>query len=324
MYLSNNGTKTFTNKYQRSDVTLRLEDALREGLRLSGAMFKVYCGDTDAHVAYLVEDSNGVYRLSNVDANGNNPCNAVCPVRERAFLLNDMLMYGNYYFMLDVLPDEYHPDVDKATASARKHQFSVLSEGLMYLTNGGGTYDQAVFLIDPMQYTISGYVRNSEGERLPNALVGVFPAGTTDFTEDNVLDGLMMYTGPNGEFMFEGLFAGEYIVAQITPPGGYIPVEERALPVAVALNSKADPATYTGIVFVDETPEKIAADSPGAVSQETTGGGTAVAVQGEQAKGTNSKTGDETPIWPYVLALIAGAAAIAVVWMLRKHRRASR
>ena len=56
---------------------------------------------------------------------------------------------------------------------------------------------------------------------LSGALMGLFKEGTGNFTIDNTYLGNTALSGSGGEFRFEDIPYGTYIVAEITPPSGY-------------------------------------------------------------------------------------------------------
>lgn len=56
---------------------------------------------------------------------------------------------------------------------------------------------------------------------LKGAVIGLFPAGTTEFTKENLWCGQKLTTGENGIFLFKNIPYGTYVVAELEAPNGY-------------------------------------------------------------------------------------------------------
>jgi uncharacterized surface anchored protein len=73
----------------------------------------------------------------------------------------------------------------------------------------------------------------ADGEALADALIGLFHAGETAFTEETAIETAV--TDEYGHFAFRDLPFGAYVVREITPPEGYV-LNETAFPVQIAVD----------------------------------------------------------------------------------------
>ena len=72
------------------------------------------------------------------------------------------------------------------------------------------------------RYTINGNRCDSETkEGLEGAEIGLFPAGTTEFTKENLYNGQTAISDKDGNFRFEDVPYGSFVVAELEAPDGY-------------------------------------------------------------------------------------------------------
>lgn len=69
--------------------------------------------------------------------------------------------------------------------------------------------------------SIQGQKITSAGAPLAGATMGLFPAGTTEFTEANLFYGMTAVSDADGRFTFERIPYGTYRVAELSAPSGY-------------------------------------------------------------------------------------------------------
>lgn len=67
---------------------------------------------------------------------------------------------------------------------------------------------------------ISGFKVDAEGKALEGAAIGLFSAGTEEFTEETAL--MVTTSGKDGAFSFENVPFGRWIVREIASPEGYV------------------------------------------------------------------------------------------------------
>lgn len=67
---------------------------------------------------------------------------------------------------------------------------------------------------------IQGLKVDDNGRELEGAVIGLFPAGTTEFTKDTAL--MVASSDKDGKFSFKNIPVGSYIVKEISAPEGYI------------------------------------------------------------------------------------------------------
>lgn len=68
---------------------------------------------------------------------------------------------------------------------------------------------------------IEGQKVTAEGKPLPGAVIGLFPADTASFTEENLFYGMRAVSDTDGKFLFENVPYGVYRVAELQAPSGY-------------------------------------------------------------------------------------------------------
>lgn len=68
---------------------------------------------------------------------------------------------------------------------------------------------------------IQGKKHRTGGIALEGAVMGIFPAGTTEFTKENLYSGLTAVSDKEGNFRFEHILYGDYVIAELEAPSGY-------------------------------------------------------------------------------------------------------
>lgn len=92
-------------------------------------------------------------------------------------------------------------------------------------------------IINSLIYGIVGGIKVITGtnDGLPNATIGLFPADTLEFTEDNAYRTVV--TDENGQFVFENIPRGEYIVREIKAPTNFL-LNENGFDVSVTTDGE--------------------------------------------------------------------------------------
>lgn len=92
-------------------------------------------------------------------------------------------------------------------------------------------------IINSLIYGIVGGIKVITGtnDGLPNATIGLFPADTLEFTEDNAYRTVV--TDENGQFVFENIPRGEYIVREIKAPTNFL-LNENSFDVSVTTDGE--------------------------------------------------------------------------------------
>lgn len=105
---------------------------------------------------------------------------------------------------------------------------------------------------------------------LAGAVIGLFPAGTTSFTEANLWRGQKVTTGADGIYLFQKIPYGTYLVAELTAPSGYNLNTTTRYEVTVA----AEAVKTTGFLLEGTAP-KAGAETPILIAntKRSSGGG---------------------------------------------------
>ena len=200
-----------TNSYRRGTVHLVKTDSVSKA-PVSGAAFSVYEKGTDQLAAYLWESGTaGDYVLASADA-----VNARGDPFVSVQSGKPALLAGDYYVTETATPDGYLPDTD-ASGSPARHAFSITADGQdVSVVDSSGT----AFTNTPCG-TITGKKVTGENAPLAGAVIGLFPEGTTDFTQENLYHGVKAASGADGSFTFARVPYGTYVVAELSAPAGY-------------------------------------------------------------------------------------------------------
>lgn len=105
---------------------------------------------------------------------------------------------------------------------------------------------------EPIIGSVKGIKKGKNGEPLSNAVIGLFRYDETNYTKDTAL---MIYTtSENGEFVFNDVLYGDYLIKEIEAPKGYIlgnqtykvSINENQLNVEITItNNPVSPKTGT-------------------------------------------------------------------------------
>lgn len=112
--------------------------------------------------------------------------------------------FGSYIVMELEAPDDYLIDPNNYPVEITENEQTVTLEIVDVLKRGD----------------IQGMKIDNNGDALEGALIGLFPAGTTEFTKDTAL--MTTTSAEDGSFSFNDIPVGSYIVREIEAPEGYI------------------------------------------------------------------------------------------------------
>lgn len=101
------------------------------------------------------------------------------------------------------------------------------------------TEDKQIVTIEivnaPIRGSIQGLKVDNNGKTLEGALIGLFPAGTKEFTKDTAL--MTVKSDKKGKFAFYDIKAGSYIVKEIEAPNGYI-LDDKSYEITISENNQ--------------------------------------------------------------------------------------
>lgn len=110
---------------------------------------------------------------------------------------------------------------------------------------------------EPITGSVKGIKKGKNGEPLSNAVIGLFKYNETTYTKDTAL---MIYTtSENGEFVFNDVPYGDYLIKEIEAPKGYIlgnqtykvSINENQLNVEITItNNPVSPKTGTNYLEI--------------------------------------------------------------------------
>lgn len=249
------GGYALTNEYIRGTVGLIKTDSF-SGARVSGAEFSVYEAGTDKLTAYLREGGEpGRYVLSETNAAGDPvPEYPVRNLRGDPLLSSQggtlMLLAGDYYITETTAPNGYLPDND-ASGTPVRHAFSITSAGQNVVVES----QPGAFTNVPCG-VISGKKTTTGGSPLANAVIGLFPAGTTSFTQENLYNGIKVLSETDGSFAFTRVPYGTYVIAELSAPSGYTLNRDTSFIVTVDQNTAAVTQDDSGNAIVIENKRK--------------------------------------------------------------------
>lgn len=191
------GEYVVIDKAKRKAVKLTLKDNAENSIDQKDR-FEVYTEDKTKLVAYM-EYVEGEYVLTPLSTNAVNE-NGEPYVKQ----IGDSyeILEGNYTFRSTRSLDGYRDD----TSWYALDTTSATQEITVYRTPVG---------------SIVGMKRSDSNAPLSGAKIGLFSAGTTEFTEANLYNHMSVETGTDGSFTFENLPYGTYVVAEIEAPEGY-------------------------------------------------------------------------------------------------------
>lgn len=135
-----------------------------------------------------------------------------CNTDSRACFVSD-LPFGSYY-VKEVCTDQHYLLSDEKYPV----EFSYQGQDAALVSihaNDGEAIDNEL-----LRGRIEGIKVDTEEKALENAVIGLFSAGTEEFTEETAL--LVSVTGTDGAFAFEEVPFGTYTVREIAAPTGYV------------------------------------------------------------------------------------------------------
>ena len=126
----------------------------------------------------------------------------------------EQLPFGKYYVQ-EIATDEHY------TLNGEKYlvTFEYMGQEMTTVDIDCGVFENTL-----KRGSVEGQKVGTEGNALPGALFGLFPAGTEDFSESAAL--LTDVSDENGNFRFSDIPYGDYVVREIQSPGGYILSDE--------------------------------------------------------------------------------------------------
>ena len=135
-----------------------------------------------------------------------------------SFSFSDLL-YGNYIVKELAAPDGY-----------------ILSDEAFPVTVGETTSPISIEIVNVLiRGSVKGMKLDDSGNALEDALIGLFVADETEFTENTAI--MTVKSAADGSFSFNDLSYGSYIVAEIAAPEGYILSGER-FPIEITENEQ--------------------------------------------------------------------------------------
>jgi len=244
-HVSGNAAEGFvvTNDYIRGTVSLNKTDFAEPERAVPGAEFSVYWADNDALAAYLTDsDGDGTYTLSNTNAAGNDTL--VSPALNDKYdpllSLQDgglALLAGEYYVVETATPAGYLPDLDEENGTAIRHPFTIATHGQHWVVSNA---PDDKFTNDPCG-VIRGLKKTDSGRPLANAVIGLFPEGTTVFIQANLFDDQTAISDSGGAFTFTDIPYDTYVIAELSAPSGYL--RNRTTSYVVTVNQNTEVIT---------------------------------------------------------------------------------
>ena len=135
-----------------------------------------------------------------------------CDYEGRAAFTSD-LPFGKYY-VKEVSTDQHYILSDEKYPVEFSYQGQ--DAALVHIhANEGDAIENGL-----VRGKISGIKVDAEGRPLEGAVIGLFDAGTEEFTEETAL--LVSVSGMDGAFAFDDVPYGDYIVREIAAPEGYV------------------------------------------------------------------------------------------------------
>ena len=135
-----------------------------------------------------------------------------CDTEGRAAFTTD-LPFGKYY-VKEVATDEHYILSDKKYPVEFTYQGQDAALIVIHVNEGKSIENELI------RGKISGLKVDTEGKALEGAKIGLFSAGTEEFTEENAL--MVSVSDKDGVFAFENVPFGDYIVREIAAPTGYV------------------------------------------------------------------------------------------------------
>ena len=207
---------SFYNERQKVNVSLfkSLEQNEAFGIGMNGEItavtFALYAAEELTAADGSVIPADGMIEIISVDQDGFGYCGTDLPIGN--YYLQE-LSTDNHY----ILSDTKYPVVfDYAGGEAALVQI---------IANDGEKIDNRL-----MYGEVHGLKKDSDGNALGGALIGLFRADCTEFTTENAL--LTATSAEDGSFSFAQVSYGNWIVREIEAPTGYV-LSEESYPVTI-------------------------------------------------------------------------------------------
>lgn len=222
--LSNNGTGDFENRRAKGRLTIRKEkevagaNVFGESLDKvpgEGFTFRISYKDTTAGQSFGDADIRSFAVVDRAGAaepgSGENPWLEVTTGADGSVILSELLA-GEY----TITEIRRSPQTDAYVLPAVK-TFTVEVDQ----RDNTVTKEEVTFINLLKRSRIEGLKTNASGQPLAGAEIGLFPADTVDFTEENLFYERKAVSGEDGVFVFENIPYGTYRVAELKAPSGY-------------------------------------------------------------------------------------------------------
>lgn len=196
---------TIKNEAIKGSVTVNKFDSETDK-PLSGAIFTVYkdydndgkYNGIDEEYGVLTENADGTYTLSGV-------------------------RYGDYLLKETKAPEGYVIDENY-------YSFKIRKDGEVVIISNDESTDK--FYNKPITGDVKGLKINSDDKSaLGGALIGLFGGDETEFTAKNAIK--TVTSDKNGKFEFKNIHYGNYLVAEIKAPTGFV-LTDKTFPVIIA------------------------------------------------------------------------------------------
>ena len=187
---------TIKNEKIRGSVQVKKYDLTNKSKALNGAVFEIFAdkngnekfeNDTDKSYGFLNETGSGIYQLDGVE-------------------------YGGYFLKETVAPAGYVIDENY-------YYFEIRENGEIVNVSNDKSSDK--FFNDVIRGNVNGLKINADDKtELQGALIGLFNADETDFSEENAIE--TVTSDKDGSFKFTDIVYGKYKVAEIEAPEGFV------------------------------------------------------------------------------------------------------
>ena len=187
---------TIKNEKIRGSVQVKKYDLTNKSKALNGAVFEIFAdkngnekfeNDTDKSYGFLNETGSGIYQLDGVE-------------------------YGGYLLKETVAPAGYVIDENY-------YYFEIRENGEIVNVSNDKSSDK--FFNDVIRGNVNGLKINADDKtELQGALIGLFNADETEFTEKNAIE--TVTSDKDGSFKFTDIVYGKYKVAEIEAPEGFV------------------------------------------------------------------------------------------------------
>lgn len=302
-----------------------------DGTPISGVTFTLseLNGNLDSKTA--VSDADGKVSFKNLDPGSYKITETGAP---------DYVVTKSGYLLATVTYDGTKAEGERFTGTIE----NVTGQELQ-MTVAAGTYQVQNQL--SQVGCVKGTKKNEAGDRLSGAVIGIF-LGTsqtvTDYSRENAT--MLATSGGDGTYQFNFLPEGNYVIAEVEAPSGYLLNEDTKIDVAVLENTMIDTDLLGNeIKIVDEvkpddpqtpqTPQIPQNPQEPTISPSESSGSQTTAVttsNTEQTADTTTtqtdllntmsvQTGDVAVIWPYILLAVVGTGLIIIVIFYGHNRR---